>query len=56
MDRDTQMSMSKEEMHFCSVCGQQISSEDNENYGGMCWECWDDRLTEESEGMFGELL
>jgi hypothetical protein len=22
----------------------------------MCWECWDDQLTEESEDMFGDVM
>lgn len=45
-----------EEKHFCSVCGQEISSEDFENYDRMCWECWNDQLTEESEDMFEDLI
>ena len=27
-----------------------------EDYEGMCWECWDDQLTEESDSMFGDLM
>lgn len=30
--------------------------EDSENYDGMCWECWDDQLIEESDSMFDELM
>lgn len=40
----------------CSVCGQEISEEDYVDYDGMCWECWDDRLTEESLDMFGDFM
>ena len=40
----------------CSVCGREISKEEHEDYEGMCWECWDDRLTEESDSMFDELM
>jgi len=41
---------------YCSMCGREISEEDNEDYDGMCWECWDDQLTEESDTMFGDLM
>jgi len=40
----------------CSVCGREISEDKYESYDGMCWECWDDQLTEESEDMFGEVM
>lgn len=50
--RETQMP--DEQKYYCSVCGREISKEDNEDYDGMCWECWDDQLTEESEDMFGD--
>jgi len=42
--------------YSCEVCGREISKEDYESYDGMCWECWDDRLTEESDDMFGDLM
>jgi len=42
--------------HHCEVCGREISQEECEDYDGMCWECWDDQLTEESDTMFGDLL
>jgi len=42
--------------HYCSVCGMEISEEDYEDYDGMCWECWDDQLTEESDMMFEDLI
>ena len=41
---------------YCSVCGREISEDEYENYDGMCWECWDDQLTEESEMMFGDVM
>ena len=40
----------------CSVCGREISEEDYVDYDGMCWECWDDQLTEESLDMFGDFM
>jgi len=46
----------KEEKYYCSVCGREISKEEYEAYDGMCWECWDDQLTEESETMFEDLM
>jgi hypothetical protein len=30
------------------VCGKAISRKDSEDFEDMCWECWDDQLTEES--------
>ena len=40
--------MSSEEKKFhCEVCGREISREEYENYEGLCWECWDDQLTED---------
>jgi Zn finger protein HypA/HybF involved in hydrogenase expression len=44
------------EKFYCSVCGREVSEEDYESYDGMCWECWDDQLTEESDDMFGDLM
>jgi len=46
----------EEDEFYCSVCGCEISREEHECYNGMCWECWDDQLTEESEDMFGDLM
>jgi CRISPR/Cas system-associated protein Cas10 (large subunit of type III CRISPR-Cas system) len=46
----------KEQKYYCSVCGREIDEEEYENYDGMCWECWDDQLTEESEDMFGDVM
>jgi len=40
--------MNKEKL-YCSGCGEEISEEDNESYDSLCWECWDDQLTEEIE-------
>jgi hypothetical protein len=42
--------------YYCSVCGKKISEEDYESFDGMCWECWDNQLTEESEDMFGDVM
>jgi len=44
------------EKFCCSVCGREISEEDFRDYDGMCWECWDDQLTEESDDMFGDFI
>jgi hypothetical protein len=46
----------EENKRHCEVCGREISQEDYDSYGGMCWECWDDQLTEESDSMFGDLM
>jgi len=49
--------MSKEKKnHFCEVCGKEISQQEYEDYEGMCWECWDDQLTEESDSIFGDFM
>jgi len=53
---DAVMPESEESRFYCSVCGREISREDYENYDGMCWECWDDQLTEEADDMFGDLM
>ena len=45
-----------EEKFYCSVCGREIDEEEYESYDGMCWECWDDQLTEESDDMFGDVM
>jgi len=37
------------EEYYCEVCGREISKEDYEAYDGLCWECWDDQMTEECE-------
>jgi len=37
----------KEGKYYCSVCCREISKEEYEAYDGFCWECWDDRMTEE---------
>ncbi len=34
---------------YCEVWGRKISKEDYETYDGLCWECWDDQMTEECE-------
>ena len=48
--------MSSEQKLMCAVCGRVITKEDLERYDEMCWECWDDQLTEESDSMFDELV
>jgi hypothetical protein len=46
----------KEQKCFCSVCGREIDKDEYEGYDGMCWECWDDQMTEESDMMFGDVM
>jgi hypothetical protein len=46
----------EKETKYCTVCGKEINQQENEDYDGMCWECWDDQLTEESDSMFGEVI
>jgi len=46
----------EEDKFYCSICGREISEEEYENFDGMCWECWDDQLTEESLDMFGDFM
>jgi hypothetical protein len=45
-----------EKKFHCGVCGREISEDDYDSYDGMCWECWDDQLTEESDSMFGDIM
>ncbi len=47
---------STKKKHFCEVCGKEITQQEYEDYEGMCWEYWDDQLTEESDTMFGDLI
>ena len=37
------------QMKHCESCGKEISKEEYESYAGLCWECWDDQMTEECE-------
>lgn len=53
---DADKSERKQRNYYCCVCGQEISEEDYESFDGMCWECWDDQLTEESLDMFGDFM
>ncbi len=39
----------EKEEHHCEVCGRKISKEEYETCDGLCWECWDDQMTEECE-------
>jgi hypothetical protein len=48
--------MTEDKEYHCEVCGKEISKEEYESYDGLCWECWDDQLTEESDDMFGDLM
>jgi hypothetical protein len=50
------LEVTEEKNRKCKVCGKEISEQDSESYDGMCWECWDDQLTEESDSMFDELM
>jgi len=43
----TMTAKAEKEGCFCEVCGRKISKEEYEAYDGLCWECWDDRTTEE---------
>jgi len=54
--KDQNQNQEDDEKKYCSVCGREITEEDYEAYDGMCWECWDDQLTEESEDMFGDVM
>jgi hypothetical protein len=48
--------VTEEKNRKCSVCGKEFNQQDSKDYEGMCWECWDDQLTEESDSMFDELM
>jgi hypothetical protein len=48
--------VTEENTRKCKVCRKEISEQDSESYDCMCWECWDDQLTEESDSMFDELM
>jgi len=39
----------EDEKCYCEVCGREISEDEYESYDGLCWECWDDQMTEECE-------
>jgi len=43
----------EKEEYYCEVCGRKISKEECEAYDGLCWECWDDQMTEEFESEEG---
>jgi len=40
----------------CTVCGREVDQEEYDDYDGMCWECWDNQLTEESDMMFEDVM
>lgn len=35
--------------YHCEVCRKEISEEDYESHDGLCWDCWEDQMTEECE-------
>jgi len=41
--------MTENKEYHCEVCCRKISKGEYETYDGLCWECWDDQMTEESE-------
>jgi hypothetical protein len=43
-------------VRYCEVCGCEIDEDEYESFDGMCWECWDDQMAEESEDMFGDVM
>jgi len=42
--------------HLCEVCGKKITQQEYLDYDGMCWECWEDQLSEESEDTLRNFL
>jgi hypothetical protein len=38
------------------VCGKATSKQESEDFEDMCWECWDEQLTEETDSIFDELM
>jgi len=46
----------KEMKYHCEVCGCEIDEDEYKSFEGICWECWDDQMTEESEDMFGDVM
>jgi len=47
--REESEAREEDEKYYCEVCGKEISKEEYESYDGLCWECWDDQMTEEFE-------
>jgi len=47
--REESEARQEDEKYYCEVCGKPISKDEYESYDGMCWECWDDQMTEECE-------
>jgi hypothetical protein len=52
----TKQNWREKNMKKCERCGKEISEQGSESYDELCWECWDDQLTEESDSMFDELI
>jgi hypothetical protein len=48
--------LSSNKKYLCETCSREITKEDYDNYDGLCWECWDDQLIQESDSMFSELI
>ncbi|MDD4325585.1 MAG: hypothetical protein PHC63_04065 [Candidatus Bathyarchaeota archaeon] len=42
--------------YYCVVCGREIDREEFDDHDGLCWECWDNQLTRESDSVFEELI
>jgi hypothetical protein len=42
--------------HNCIVCGTEVTKDEYDDHEGLCRECWNDQLTEESNSMFDELM
>ncbi len=43
------MTGNEEKEEYCEVCGRKTSKDEYETYDGLCWECWDNQITEECE-------
>lgn len=60
MDKKKKAKKSEEKQEerkcYCEVCGCEIDEDEYESFDRMCWECWDDQMTEESEDMFGDVI
>jgi hypothetical protein len=54
--KTTNSDETREEKYYCSVCGCEIDEDEYESFDCMCWECWDDQITEESEDMFLDVM
>ena len=48
--------MSLNEKSIIAKFVAEMNQQEYIDYEGMCWECWDEQLTEESDSMFGGLM